>query len=104
MCGSEQAYVNEAFASNWLSTSGPHLRAFETEFESLIGLPGVALGSGTAAIHLGLRLLGVGPGDTVFCSDLTFSASVTPTRSLGPDPLFDSSNHQTRSMHPSLFE
>ena len=61
-----------AFATNWLSTVGPNLTAFEHEFQACIGLPSVALASGTAAIHLGLRLLGVGPGDEVFCPTLTF--------------------------------
>ena len=59
MGGGEQAYVRQAFTSNWLSTAGPNLTAFEQEFARRIGLPAVALNSGTAAIHLGLRLLGV---------------------------------------------
>ena len=68
MGGAEQQYVQQAFDSNWLSTVGPNLTAFEQEFESVIGIPAVALASGTAAIHLGLRLLDVGVGDIVFCS------------------------------------
>ena len=69
MGGTEQRYANEAFTSNWMSTAGPNLAAFEEAFSRRIGLPAVSLASGTAAIHLGLRLLGVGPGDEVFCSD-----------------------------------
>ncbi len=79
MGGTEQTYVHEAFATNWLSTVGPNLTAFEQEFEARVGLPAVALGSGTAAIHLGLRLLGVGRGDEVFCPTLTFAASCNPS-------------------------
>jgi pyridoxal phosphate-dependent aminotransferase EpsN len=63
MGGEEETFVHEAFSTNWLSTVGPHLTAFEKSFERRMGLPSVALASGTAAIHLGLRLLGVGPGD-----------------------------------------
>ena len=54
MGGLERGYVEEAFASNWLSTVGPHISAFEDEFEELVGLPAVAVSSGTAAIHLAL--------------------------------------------------
>jgi len=102
MGGTEQAYVREAFASNWLSTVGPNLSAFERAFEDLVGLPAVALASGTAAIHLGLRLLGVGAGDTVFCSTLTFVASTNPIRYLGAEPVFIDSNYETWNMDPSL--
>jgi pyridoxal phosphate-dependent aminotransferase EpsN len=102
MGGAEERYVREAFASNWLSTVGPNLTAFEKEFEYCIGLPSVALSSGTAAIHLGLRLLGVGPGDVVFCSTLTFSASANPIRYLGAEPAFIDSDYKTWNMDPSL--
>lgn len=104
MGGSECRYVGEAFASNWLSTVGPNIRAFEEEFEALIGLPAVAVGSGTAAIHLGLRLLGVKPGDEVFCQDLTFVATVNPIRYLGAEPVLIDSNRQTWNMDPDLLE
>src|SRR6266568_779922 len=66
MGGREEHYVHEAFASNWLSSVGPQLDAFEREFSARLGRSAVALGSGTAAMHLGLRLLGVGPGEEVF--------------------------------------
>ena len=75
MSGNERAFVDEAFEQNWLSTIGPNLAAFEEEFSARIGLPAVALASGTAAMHLGLRLLGVGPGDEVICPTLTFAAT-----------------------------
>jgi pyridoxal phosphate-dependent aminotransferase EpsN len=63
MSGGELRYVQDAFESNWLSTVGPNIGAFEGDLELRAGLPAAALSSGTAAIHLGLRLLGVGAGD-----------------------------------------
>ncbi len=102
MGGTEQGYVQEAFASNWLSTVGPHIASFEKEFEAYVGLPAVALSSGTAAIHLGLRLLGTQPGDEVFCQDLTFVASANPIRYLGAEPVFIDSNHETWNMDPEV--
>lgn len=102
MSGREQAYIEEAFASNWLSTVGPHISAFERQFEQRLGIPAVALASGTAALHLGLRALGVEPGDTVFCSDLTFIASVNPVRYLGAEPVLIDSDSATWNMNPEL--
>jgi pyridoxal phosphate-dependent aminotransferase EpsN len=102
MGGDEEGLVHEAFASNWLSTVGPHLEAFEREFEGRIGLPSVALASGTAAMHLGLRLLGVGPGDEVICPTLTFVASVNPVRYLGATPVLVDSDPATWLMDPAL--
>jgi pyridoxal phosphate-dependent aminotransferase EpsN len=100
MGASEQHYVQEAFDSNWLSTAGPNITAFEREFEARIGLPSLAVASGTAAIHLGLRALGVGPGDNVFCSGLTFVASVNPIRYLGAEPVLIDSDRATWNMDP----
>jgi len=99
---SEQRYVKEAFTSNWLSTVGPHISAFEDEFATLVGQPAVALSSGTAAIHLALRLLGTKPGDEVFCQDLTFVASANPIRYLGAKPVFIDSNYETWNMDPGV--
>jgi pyridoxal phosphate-dependent aminotransferase EpsN len=104
MGGGEEAYVREAFASHWLSTVGPNLTAFEEQFASFLGLPAVAVSSGTAAIHLGLRLLGVGNGDRVFCSTLTFAASANPIRYLGAEPEFIDSNCGTWNMDPELLQ
>ncbi len=104
MGGSEEQYVHEAFASNWLSTVGPNITAFEAEFSALVGLPAVALASGTAALHLGLRLLDVGPGDTVFCSSLTFAASANPVLYQGGTPVFIDSEYETWNMDPDLLE
>lgn len=98
----EREFVREAFDTNWLSTVGPQIDAFEREFSERMGLPAVALGSGTAAMHLGLRLLGVGAGDEVFCSTLTFVASVNPVGYLGARPVFIDSDRQTWNLDPAL--
>ena len=102
MGSSEEQYVRQAFASNWVSTAGPNIAAFEKLFETRIGLPSVALASGTAAIHLGLRLLGVQQGDEVFCSTLTFAASANPIRYLGAEPVFIDSDYESWNMDPEL--
>jgi pyridoxal phosphate-dependent aminotransferase EpsN len=104
MGGNELRYVREAFDSNWLSTVGPQLDAFERALSERIGRPAVALSSGTAAIHLGLRLLGVGPGDEVLVSDFTFVASVNPIRYLGATPVLVDSDPETWTMSPNQLE
>jgi pyridoxal phosphate-dependent aminotransferase EpsN len=104
MGGAEQAFVNQAFASNWLSTVGPNLDAFEREFEEQFGLPSAALASGTAGIHLGLRLLGVGPGDEVWSPALTFAASCNPILYLGAEPVFLDSEYSTWNLDPNILE
>ncbi|MFZ5477955.1 MAG: DegT/DnrJ/EryC1/StrS family aminotransferase [Myxococcota bacterium] len=100
MGGAEEGFVREAFATNWLSTVGPNIDAFEEEFSRRIGLPSVALGSGTAAIHLGLRLLGVGPGDEVLAPTLTFVASVNPVAWLGGRVTFVDSDRESWNIDP----
>jgi pyridoxal phosphate-dependent aminotransferase EpsN len=102
MGANEERYVHEAFASNWLSSVGPQLDAFERDFAARIGRPAVALASGTAALHLGLRLLGVGPGDEVLVPDLTFVASVNPIRYLGATPVLVDADPATWMMSPAL--
>jgi pyridoxal phosphate-dependent aminotransferase EpsN len=104
MSGAEETLVREAFASNWLSTVGPALEAFERDLSKTVGLPTVALGSGTAAIHLGLRLLGVRPGDTVVSPSLTFVASVNPVRYLGGEPIFIDSERESWNMDPDQLD
>lgn len=104
MGGTEQRYVRDAFVSNWLSTVGPNLTMFESEFSRIVGLPAVALASGTAAIHLGLRVLGVGSGDTVLCPTLTFAASCNPIRYLGGEPVFLDSEYSNWNLDPNLLE
>jgi pyridoxal phosphate-dependent aminotransferase EpsN len=102
MGSQEEVFVREAFASNQLSTVGPHLDEFEREMSSLVGLPAVALSSGTAAIHLGLRLLGVRTGDEVVTPTLTFVASANPIRYLGAEPIFVDSERASWNMDPDL--
>jgi pyridoxal phosphate-dependent aminotransferase EpsN len=102
MGSQEEHFVREAFRSNWLSTVGPHLSAFEEEFAARLGLPAVALGSGTAALHLGLRALGVGPGDEVMVSTLTFVATVNPIVYLGATPVLIDSERSSWNMDPEL--
>lgn len=102
MGGEEERFVREAFATNWLSSVGPNLDGFERDFEARVGLPAVALASGTAALHLGLRLLGVGPGDEVICSSLTFVATANPITYLGAQPVFVDSERESWNMDPAL--
>ena len=104
MCGAERVFVDQAFDSNWLSTVGPNIDAFEAEFAARVGLPSVAVASGTAAIHLGLRLLGVNRGDSVFCSTLTFAGGCNPIRYLCAEPVFLDSDYASWNMDPLILE
>jgi pyridoxal phosphate-dependent aminotransferase EpsN len=99
----EQGLISEAFAENWVAPLGPHVDAFERELAAYIGVGhAAALSSGTAAIHLGLRLLGVQPGDDVFCSSLTFSASANPIAYERARPVFIDAERGTWNMDPAL--
>ena len=101
----ETAFVEEAFKTNWIAPLGPHVNAFETEMASHVGIGyAAALSSGTAAIHLGLILLGVKPGDTVFCSSLTFVGSCNPILYAGAKPVFIDSEPSTWNMSPAALE
>ncbi len=101
----EREYVAEAFASNWIAPLGPHVEGFEQELADYVGVRGaVALSSGTAAIHLALRLLGVGVGDTVFCSTLTFVASANPILFQGATPVFIDSEPSSWNMSPQALK
>jgi len=104
MGDAELRYVQEAFAQNWLSTAGPNLDALEAAFEALVGRPAVALSNGTAALHLGYRLLGVGPGDEVLAPTLTFAASCNPIVYLGARPVFLDSERRTWNLDPDLLD
>ena len=104
MGGDEQHFVSEAFETNWLSTVGPNITAFEQDFSHMLKVPAVALASGTAAMHLGLRLLGVGPGDDVFCPTLTFVATANPIVYLGARPVFLDSERTSWNLDPNLLE
>ncbi len=89
MSGDEINYIEEAFRDNWIAPLGPHVETFEEELARVVGVRGaVALSSGTAAMHLSLILAGVKRGDVVFCSALTFVASVNPALYLGAEPVF----------------
>ena len=101
----EQQFIAEAFATNWIAPLGPHVDAFERELAEYVGTGGAAaLSSGTAAIHLALRLLGVGPGDTVFCSSFTFVASANPILYQGAKPVFIDSEPESWNMSPVALE
>ncbi|NOK21432.1 DegT/DnrJ/EryC1/StrS family aminotransferase [Corallococcus carmarthensis] len=101
----ERGYVDDAFQSNWIAPLGPHVDAFQEEFARCVGTPhALALSSGTAALHLALQLVGVGPGDDVLVSTLTFSASVNPIRYLGASPVFIDSERTSWNMDPALLE
>ncbi|MDP9349429.1 MAG: aminotransferase class I/II-fold pyridoxal phosphate-dependent enzyme, partial [Gemmatimonadota bacterium] len=105
MGGLEEQFVGDAFASNWIAPLGPHVDAFEREFAETVGSShAAALSSGTAALHLALKLLGVGPGDEVLVSTLTFSASVNPIVYLGAQPVFIDSERRSWNMDPVLLE
>ncbi len=101
MSGKERSYINDAFESNWIAPLGPNINAFEKQIAAYTGTAdAVAVSSGTAAIHLSLQLLGVGTGDTVFCSSFTFVASANPIRYCGAEPVFIDSEPDTWNMSP----
>jgi pyridoxal phosphate-dependent aminotransferase EpsN len=103
MGGDEQAFVQEAFSSNYIAPLGPQVDAFEQEFAGIVDVRGAAaVSSGTAALHLLLRYYGVGPGDEVFCSTFTFVASANPILYLGARPVFIDSECLSWNMDPSL--
>ncbi len=105
MGGGEMKYVQEAFDSNWVAPLGPNVDGFERELCSATGAKHVAaLSSGTAAIHLSLIMLGVGPGDYVIGSSFTFSATVNPIAYLGAIPVLVDSELDTWNMDPELLE
>ncbi|MBW3624658.1 MAG: aminotransferase class I/II-fold pyridoxal phosphate-dependent enzyme [Armatimonadetes bacterium] len=97
--------LREAFESNWIAPLGPHVDAFEREVAEKVGAGGaVALSSGTAAIHLALRLLRVQPGDAIFCSSLTFVASANPILYESAEPVFIDSDEATWNMSPPALQ
>ena len=99
----EAQLVAEAFRSNWIAPLGPHVDAFERELASYVDAPhAVALSSGTAALHLALVALGIGEGDVVWVSTLTFAASVFPIRYVGATPVLIDSDRTTWNMDADL--
>ncbi len=105
MGGREQAYVQQAFDQNWITTAGANVTGFEQELATYLGVPAMAaLASGTAALHLGLLALGAGPGDEVFCSSFTFVASTNPIRYVGATPVLIDSEPITWNLCPKALE
>ncbi|HPY67769.1 MAG TPA: aminotransferase class I/II-fold pyridoxal phosphate-dependent enzyme [Bacteroidales bacterium] len=105
MSGREMAYINEAFDTNWIAPLGPNVNNFETDLVRYTGCGHVAaLSSGTAAIHLAIILLGVGPGDEVIVPSFTFSATVNPVVYQHATPVFIDSEKETWNMDPELLE
>ena len=102
--GDEQRLVADAFSSNWIAPLGPHVDAFELEFQNVVDVPhALALSSGTAALHLSMELLGVAAGDRVICSSLTFSASANPICYQRATPVFIDCD-ETWTLDPNLLE
>jgi dTDP-4-amino-4,6-dideoxygalactose transaminase len=106
MGGNEQKYVQEAFDTNWVAPLGPNVAGFEQDLEHYIGNYShvAALSSGTAAIHLGLVMLGVSADDEVICQSFTFSASANPIRYVGATPIFVDSEKDTWNICPISLE
>lgn len=105
MHGDEQRFVQEAFDTNWIAPLGPNVNAFEKEMAAYTGCGhAAALSSGTAAIHMALRLLGVKQGDVVFVSDLTFSASCNPIVYENGTPVFIDAEPDTWNMSPQALK
>ncbi len=106
MGGTEQRYIQEAFDANWVAPLGPNVNGLEKDLENYLGNQANvgALSSGTAAIHLGLILLGVQAGDEVICQSMTFSASANPILYLGATPIFIDSEAQTWNLCPVALE
>ncbi|SHM61704.1 DegT/DnrJ/EryC1/StrS family aminotransferase [Flavobacterium saccharophilum] len=106
MGGTEQKYVQEAFETNWIAPLGPNVNGFEKDLENYLQeeVQIGALSSGTAAIHLGLILLGVKAGDEVICQSMTFSASANPIMYLGAIPVFVDSEADTWNLCPKALE
>ena len=110
MSGNEMQYIQEAFDTNWVVPLGPNVDAFEKDLENYVNGKGVlnkrvvALSAGTAAIHLGLIMLGVGKGDEVICQSFTFAASANPITYQGATPVFVDSEQDTYNMDPQLLE
>lgn len=104
MGGHEQNYVEEAFRTNWIAPLGPNVDLFEQAIQNYVkqDVHVAALSTGTAAIHLGLELLGVSKGDEVLCQSFTFSASANPIMYLGATPVFVDSEISTWNMCPVL--
>lgn len=101
----EKKFIDEAFLTNWISPLGPNVENFEIELSDYVGSGGgIALSSGTAAVHMAVKLLGVSKGDIVFCSSLTFVASCNPIIYEGAEPVFIDSEPESLNMSPIALE
>lgn len=105
MHGEELKYVTEAYETNWMSTVGKNINVVERLICEKVGCKdGVALSAGTAALHMAVKLAGVKPGDRVFCSDMTFDATVNPVVYEGGVPVFIDTEYDTWNMDPVALE
>ncbi|MGP2569360.1 DegT/DnrJ/EryC1/StrS family aminotransferase [Ornithobacterium rhinotracheale] len=106
MGGNEQKYINEAFEQNWVAPLGPNVNGFEEDLRNFLGgkVHVAGLSAGTAALHLGLILLGVKAGDEVICQSMTFAASANPIKYLGAKPVFVDSEAETLNICPKALE
>ena len=105
MHGEELKYMTEAFETNWMSTVGANINEVERQIAEYMGCKyAVALSAGTAALHLAVKLAGVKPGDKVFCSDMTFAATVNPVVYEGGIPVFIDTERDTWNMDPVALE
>lgn len=103
--GYEKEYIQEAFDTNWVAPLGKNVDGFEEELAEMVGINhATALSSGTAAIHLALKAVGVGEGDIVFCQSLTFSATANPIIYEGAQPVFIDSEPGSWNLDPKLLE
>ncbi|MEG2081339.1 MAG: aminotransferase class I/II-fold pyridoxal phosphate-dependent enzyme, partial [Oscillospiraceae bacterium] len=105
MHGEEQAFVKEAFDTNWVAPLGENVNEFENEIANFVNMKSAsALSAGTAALHLAMKLAKVKDGDIVFCSDLTFSATVNPVSYERGKQVFIDSENETWNMDPKALE
>lgn len=105
MSGLEEKFIEEAFKTNWIAPLGENVNAFEKEISDYVGVKSsLALVSGTSAIHLALKLIGVNEGDVVFCSSLTFAASCNPIMYEKGEPIFIDSEPESWNMSPIALE
>lgn len=105
MHGDELKYITEAYETNWMSTVGENINEIERQISQKVGCKyAVALSSGTATLHLAVKLAGVKPGDHVFCSDMTFGATVNPVVYEGGIPIFIDTEYDTWNMDPVALE
>lgn len=103
--GYEMDYIKEAFDTNWIAPLGENVNKFEKEMINVVGSKAaLALSSGTAAMHMAIKLLGIGKGDVIFCQSLTFSATVNPVMYEGAEPVFIDSEENTWNMSPEALE